>query len=63
LILEGSEIKGERQLFEYNNKTVQTFYKVRPHKILFIRFGKWVYKQKIDSECGEVSIQTINFTK
>ena len=61
--LKGDSLITKRELLEYNNKTIQTFYKVRPHKFLCIRFGKWVYKQKIDSECGEVSIQTINFTK
>jgi hypothetical protein len=63
LILEGSEIKGERQLFEYNNKTVQTFYKQRPHKFLGIRFGKWQYKQRIEAQCGETKIETISFLK
>lgn len=63
LILEGSDIIGERQLFEYNNKTIQTFYKMRPYKFLFIRFGRWQYKQVIDSKCGEQSIKTINFVK
>jgi hypothetical protein len=63
LILKGDSLKGERQLFEYNNQTTQVFYKQRPHKFLFFRFGKWVYKSKIESECGETIIKTFNFTK
>jgi hypothetical protein len=59
----GDSLKVERTLFEYNNKTTQTFYKKRPYKFLFIKYGKWDYVQKIDSECGENKIQDITFTK
>jgi hypothetical protein len=59
----GDSLKVERTLFEYNNKTTQTFYKKRPYKFLFIKYGKWDYVQKIDSECGENKIQNITFTK
>ncbi len=63
LILEGDSIKAERQYLEYDNRITQTFYKQRPHKFLFIKYGKWVYKQKIDAICGNSTIQTFNFSK
>jgi hypothetical protein len=61
--LKGDSLITNRELLEYDNKTVQTFYKQRPHKFLCIRFGKWQYKQKIEAQCGETKIETINFTK
>jgi len=52
-----------RTLFSYNNKTTDVYFKERPHKFLFIRYGKWQYKQKIDSECGGISTKEIQFIK
>lgn len=63
LVLEGDSLIGERQLFEYNNRTIQTFYKKRPHKCWFIQYGRWQYLQKIDSECGDVKFQSFTFLK
>lgn len=63
LVLKGDSIIGERQLFEYNNRTTQTFYKKRLHKCWFIRYGRWQYLQKIDSECGDVKFQSFTFLK
>jgi len=63
LVLKGDSLIAERQLLEDNNRITETFYRVRPHKFLFIKFGKWVYKQKIDSECGETTIKTFTFIK
>jgi len=50
-----------RTLFDYHNKTTQTFYRERPKKFLFIRYGKWQYKQQIDSECGESKLNSFEF--
>jgi len=52
-----------RTLFEYNNKTTETFYKIRPHKFLFCKFGRWIYRQKISSDCGTTEEKIINFIK
>jgi hypothetical protein len=63
LVLRGDSFSGKRQLFEYTNKTTQTFYKKRPHKFLFIKYGRWQYLQKIDATCGEVTFQSFTFLK
>lgn len=52
-----------RTLFSYSNKTTDVYFKERPHKFLFLRFGKWQYKQKTDSECGESIVKEIQFIK
>lgn len=49
--------------FIYINKTTQTFYKKRPHKLLFIRYGKWQYLQKINAKCGEVTYKAFVFER
>jgi hypothetical protein len=59
----GDSLNITRTLYENTNKITETFYRVRPHKILCIRFGKWVYKQKIDATCGKVIEQNIEFLK
>lgn len=61
--LRDDSLKIQRTLFEYNNHTIETFYRKRPYKFLFIRFGKWRYHQKIDAECGSVQVKSINFSK
>ena len=61
--LQGDSLIVKRELLEYNNQTVETFYRVRPHKFLFIHFGKWIYKEKIDSKCGETSEKNVTFVK
>lgn len=60
---QGDSLKIDRTLFEYSNKTTETYYKERPRKFLFIKFGKWIYKADIKSECGEPVQKTINFIK
>ena len=52
-----------RTLFSYSNKTTDAFYKERPWKFLFIKFGKWQYKQKTNSECGESVTKEIQFLR
>ena len=61
--LKDDSLSVNRALFSYSNKTTDVFFKERPRKFLFIRFGKWQYKQKIDSECGGVSTKEITFIK
>ena len=52
-----------RTLFFYNNKTTEVYFKERPFRFLFIKYGKWQFKQKIDSECGGISTKEIQFIK
>ncbi len=52
----------KRILLDDNNKTTQVFYKKASH-IWFIRTGKWKYFQKIESTCGETTINTVQFIK
>lgn len=59
----GDSLKVERTLFEYSNRTTEVYYKQRPFKFLFIRWGKWVYKADIKSECGNPVQKTINFIR
>jgi len=61
--LKGDSLIAERQLLEDNNRIIETFYRIRPHKFLFIKYGKWVYRQKIDSECGETTEKIFTFIK
>lgn len=60
---QGDSLKVERTLFEYDNRITQTFYRERPHKFLFIKYGKWINKQRIEATCGDTKIQTFNFIK
>jgi hypothetical protein len=60
---QGDSLRVERTAFEYSNKTTETFYRERPHKFLFLRFGKWVYKEKIDSQCGSSTEKVFNFIR
>ena len=52
-----------RSNFENTNTTVQSFFKVRPKKFWFIKYGKWKHKQVITPKCGEVQINSIEFIK
>ena len=59
---QGDSLKIQRTLFEYSNRTIQVFYKTAPH-FWFIRTGKWQYLQKIESECGQTTLQSFTFLK
>jgi hypothetical protein len=59
----GDSLDVERTKFEYNNRTVQTYYRERPQKFLGIRFGKWVYKTRTSSDCGDTRTETVHFIK
>ena len=61
--LKDDSLNINRTLFDYHNEVTNTFYKERPHKFLFIKYGKWVYKQKIDAQCGGVKVKEIQFIK
>jgi hypothetical protein len=59
----GDSLNITRTLYENTNKITETFYRVRPHRFLFIRFGKWQYKESITSLCGVPSELNIEFLK
>lgn len=61
--LSDDSLSVKKTEFSYHNKTTQVFYKKRPHKFLFIRYGKWTYLQQLSSECGESQQRTIEFVK
>jgi hypothetical protein len=60
---QGDELKITRTLFEYDNRITQTFYRKRPYKFLFIKYGKWQNLQKIESECGQNTVKQFTFIR
>ena len=52
-----------RSNFEYENKITDTFYKKRPKKFLFIRYGKWTYFRDVYQECGTGYTKEVTFIK
>jgi hypothetical protein len=60
---QGDELKITRTLFEYDNRITQTFYRKRPYKFLFVKYGKWQNLQRIESECGENTVKQFTFIK
>lgn len=62
-ILNGDSLKVTRMDFEYSNRTTETYYRKRPNKFLFIRYGKFQNYQAVSSECGTSAIKTFNFIK
>ena len=61
--LKNDSLHVQRQNFEYDNTTTPVYYRVRPHKFLFIKYGKWVNKVSVTSKCGSPSITEFNFIK
>jgi len=61
--LEHLSLKVWRSDFQYNNDTEIVYYKERPHKVWFFRWGKWVYKEDVSSKCGESYTKEINFIR
>jgi hypothetical protein len=59
---QGDSLNVTRTNFEYDNKTVQTFYKKAPF-LWFIRVGKWKYLQEISAKCGDPKTESITFVK
>lgn len=61
--LVGDSLGVTRTSYESTNRTVSTFYRERSRRILGIPFGKWIYKHKTASDCGETREETIHFIK
>jgi len=46
--------KGElHHTLDYNNTFIPVIIRERPHKLLFIKYGKWVYSGKLISDCNK----------
>lgn len=56
-------LKIDRTLYEDRNKITQAFYKVRPFRFLFIRYGRWQYLQSLSSTCGNTKELSIDIIK
>lgn len=48
---------------EFNNNSVDIAYLERPHKFLFIHWGKWRAKLKSVNQCGDATIKEIQVIK
>ena len=49
--------------FASRNKQMDVFWKERPKKFLFIRFGKLTNYHQSSTDCGEMTIKTFEFVK
>lgn len=47
----------------YTNNSTDIAYLVRPHKFLFIKYGKWQGKLKTVNQCGETTTKEIEIVK
>jgi len=61
--LKEQDLKVTRDIFEYENKITEAFYRKRPHKFLFIKWGKRVNYHDINPACGEAKVETFEFIK
>jgi hypothetical protein len=59
--LNDDSLKVSRIGFDYQNKVEETFYRLRPHKFLFFRWGKWVNYQDKKPQCGEAYTEIFEF--
>ncbi|MFA6876131.1 MAG: DUF6549 family protein [Parabacteroides sp.] len=48
---------------KYHDTITGTLYKERPHKFLFVRYGKWIHKAAIYSSCRDTSFIPFNNVK
>jgi len=62
-VLKNDSLLVNRTLFNYENKTTEIYWRERPHKFLFIKYGKFVNYQKKSSDCGSVQTKIFNFIK
>jgi hypothetical protein len=62
LIIEGNDVRANRELLEIDNTIVPVFYKDAPH-FWFIRTGKWKYLFEVKSKCGVNKTEVITFIK
>ena len=56
-------ISVQRTYFDYHNKTTDVYWSERPHKFLFIKYGKKKVYQKSLPECGEAITRALEILK
>lgn len=61
--LKNDTISLWRKNYKQVNKDDFTFWRERSKKFLFIKFGRWNYKMKVDSECGNSDYREVKFLK
>lgn len=61
--LQDDSLRIQRTDYRSDNEITNTFYKVRPHKFLCIKYGKWITTMKSTSKCGENKVTEIEFIK
>jgi hypothetical protein len=62
-ILSEDSVNVKRTAFSYHNETADYFYQTRPHKFLFIRWGKKTIKQVTVPKCGTAREKVIEIIK
>jgi hypothetical protein len=62
-LLPNDSLKINRTGFDDHNRITEVFYRARPHKFLFIKYGRWVNKELIGATCGSPIERTFQFTK
>lgn len=63
VFLQDTSMNLLRTNFQYNNDIQIVNYKERPHRLWFIRWGRWIYKQDVSSRCGESYTKEVEFVK
>jgi hypothetical protein len=48
---------------EYNDSIYTIYFRKRPHRWYFLRWGKWQYEMKSESTCGDTQVKRIFFEK
>lgn len=63
IFLTDDSLTVKRTDFFNQNKVTNVHFRQRPHRFLFIRWGKWVNLQQTSSECGEIKTVQFEFIK
>lgn len=59
----GDKVNLLVNLREYNNETTDIFYRERPHKFLFFKWGKWQYEHQAINKCGTDEVREIEIKR
>jgi hypothetical protein len=61
--LQDDSLRIQRTDYRNDNEITNTFYRVRPHRFLCIKYGKWINTMKSTSKCGDTKMTEIEFIK
>ena len=61
--LELDSLIVKRTEYSNENELEEAFYRKRPHKFLFIKWGKWVNYHDVKPTCGEAKVEQFEFIK